>query len=73
MAGRAPRRTGGGRGAPQRPEDRELLRSRAAHPAGAAAAAAEPVASAVPGAPASEPADKLAAWILSRVDLSDLR
>lgn len=70
---KVPRKTIGGLSPAQQLEELELLRSLAARPAGAAAAAAEPLASAVTGAPASEPADKLAAWILSRVDLSDLR
>jgi hypothetical protein len=65
---KVPRRTVGGLSATQQAEELELLRSLAARPAGAEAPAAAPVGA---GATA-EPADKLAAWLLSRVDLSDL-
>lgn len=67
---KVPRRTVGGLSATQQAEELELLRSLAARPAGAAPPAAEPVAAGT--AAAVEPADKLAAWLLSRVDLSDL-
>lgn len=70
---RPPRRAIGGLSAAQQAEELELLRTLATPPA-AAPHAARPAA---PGGPAAgpgagEPADKLAAWILSRVDLSDL-
>ena len=63
-----PRRTVGGFSAAQQAEELELLRSLAARPAGAEAPAAAPAGAAA----TAEPADKLAAWLLSRVDLSDL-
>lgn len=63
-----PRRTVGGLSATQQAEELELLRSLAARPAGAGPSAAE---RAGDGAPA-DPADRLAAWLLSRVDLSNL-
>ena len=65
---KVPRRTVGGLSATQQAEELELLRSLAARPAGAEAPAAAPVGAAA----TAEPADKLAAWLLSRVDLSDL-
>lgn len=71
---RAPRRTIGGLSPSQQAEELELLRSLAARPS----AAAPPSADAVPAAASgggplpADPADRLAAWLLSRVDLSDL-
>ncbi len=65
---KVPRRTVGGLSATQQAEELELLRSLAARPAGAEAPAAAPAGIAA----TAEPADKLAAWLLSRVDLSDL-
>jgi len=64
---KAPRRTVAGLSATQQAEELELLRSLAARPAGAELAATP----AGGGGPADS-ADKLAAWLLSRVDLSDL-
>ncbi len=67
---KVPRRTVGGLSAAQQAEELELLRSLAASPGGAQSPAAQPIAA---GAAAkADPADKLAAWLLSRVDLSDL-
>lgn len=65
---KVPRRTVGGFSAAQQAEELELLRSLAVRPAGAEAPAAAPAGAAA----TAEPADKLAAWLLSRVDLSDL-
>lgn len=65
---KVPRRTVGGLSAAQQAEELELLRSLAARPAGGEAPAAAPAGAAA----TAEPADKLAAWLLSRVDLSDL-
>jgi len=65
---RAPRRTIGGLSAAQQTEELQLLRSLATRPADAG----EPVAAGSGPAAPAEPADKLAAWLLSRVDLSDL-
>jgi len=65
---KVPRRTVGGLSAAQQAEELELLRSLAAPPAGAGSPAAVPVGAAAK----ADPADKLAAWLLSRVDLSDL-
>ena len=62
-----PRRTIAGLSAAQQAEELELLRSQAARPSGAELAGA---AAAAGGA--SDSAEKLAAWLLSRVDLSDL-
>ena len=69
---RVPRKAIGGLSATQQAEELELLQSLATRPAGAGPRAGEPAGGpgAAPGA--GEPADKLAAWILSRVDLSDL-
>jgi len=68
-----PRKAVGGLSAAQQAEELALLRTLAAkpaaadrRPAGAAGEAAEG------GAAQADPADKLAAWLLSRVDLSDL-
>lgn len=64
-----PRRTFAGLSASQQAEELELLRSLAARPAGI-----EPLAGARAPAEAGtgDPADKLAAWLLRRVDLSNL-
>lgn len=66
-----PRRTLAGLSARQQAEEIDLLRSLATRPAGV-----ESVAGAPTPAPAAkkkdDPADKLAAWLLSRVDLSNL-
>jgi hypothetical protein len=67
---RAPRKAIGGLSAAQQAEELELLRSLAVRPAGPAPAGAEP---APVGTGGGEPADRLAAWLLSQVDLSDLR
>jgi hypothetical protein len=66
-----PRRAVGGLSAAQQTEELGLLRSLAVADArdGAPAAAAT---AAEGGGPRPEPADKLAAWLLSQVDLSDL-
>jgi hypothetical protein len=71
---RPPRRALGGLSAAQQVEELELLRSLATRPAGAEPRPAGAVAAAAPGGgPASaDPTEKLAAWLLSRVDLSDL-
>lgn len=68
---RAPRRPIGGLSASQQAEELELLRSLAARPAGARGES-EGTAASGAATGAAEPADKLAAWILGRVDLSDL-
>lgn len=67
----APRRALGGLSAAQQAEELELLRSLAAGGGGASAAGAA-VPAGVGAAAQPEPADKLAAWLLSQVDLSDL-
>lgn len=70
---RVPRKAIGGLSAAQQMEELELLRSLAARPGGAAPGGAEPAAVAVAaGGAASDPADKLADWLLSKVNLSDL-
>ncbi|MBI2527149.1 MAG: hypothetical protein HYV93_14345 [Candidatus Rokubacteria bacterium] len=73
---RVGRRGIGGFSAAQQMEELELLRSLASRPAGrgactGGAAAPGPVVAAAEATPA-DPADKLAAWLLSRVDLSDV-
>ena len=65
---KVPRRTVGGLSAAQQAEELELLRSLAVRPVRGEAPAAAPAGAAA----TAEPADKLAAWLLSRVDLSDL-
>ncbi len=67
----APRRALGGLSAAQQAEELAMLRNLAAAAAvGGAPGAAVPAA--VGAGPRPEPADKLAAWLLSQVDLSDL-
>ena len=62
-----PRRTIAGLSATQQTEEVELIRCLAARPAGIESLAGAPAATAT-----ADPADKLAAWLLSRVDLSNL-
>lgn len=71
----APRKAVGGLSAAQQAEELELLRALAAKPAGAEPRATEPGSAAAQAtAPASsDPVDRLAAWLLSQADLSDLR
>jgi len=69
---RAARRAIGGLSGAQQMEEIELLRSLATRPAGGETRPAGPKpADAAAGLNAADPADKLAAWLLSRVDLSD--
>lgn len=69
---KAPRRSLGGLSPAQQAEELELLRALARRPEGAAVAAGAPVVAAVPAAgAAADPADRLASWLLSQVDLSD--
>jgi len=63
----APRRAIGGMSATQQQEELALLRNLASRPPAAA-----PGPELVPAGAAAEPADKLAAWLLNQVDLSDL-
>jgi hypothetical protein len=65
----APRRTLGGLSPAQQVEELELLRTLATKPPAAAAPAA--VAADAPAA-AADPADRLAAWLLGKADLSDI-
>ena len=64
-----PRRTVAGLSAAQQAEELEILRTLAARPAAIAPPADAPAAA---EAGTADPVDKLAAWLLSRVDLSDL-
>jgi len=64
-----PRRTVAGLSATQQAEDLALLRSLAERPTGTEPAV---VSAAAAGQAKGDSADKLAAWLLSRVDLSDL-
>ena len=64
-----PRRTVAGLSAAQQAEELEILRTLAARPAAIAPPAGAPAAA---EAGTADPVDKLAAWLLSRVDLSDL-
>ncbi len=66
---RPPRRPVSGLSVAQQIEEMDLLQSLAARPAGAAAAASPAGAAAA----AADPADRLATWLLSQVDLSDPR
>ena len=69
-----PRRTVAGLSGNQQAEEIELLRSLAARPAGIESRAGAPVPASAPteAAGTGDRADKLAAWLLSRVDLSNL-
>ena len=64
------RRPVGGVSVKQQSEELLQLRSLAGQMGAPAAGAAEPAAAAVPAS--SDPADKLAAWLLSQADLKDL-
>jgi hypothetical protein len=65
-----PRISVGGASGAQQAEELRQLRMLAARPEAPPGAVAVPVAGAAPQA--ADPADKLAAWLLSQVDLSDL-
>jgi hypothetical protein len=67
---RVPRKTIGGLSAAQQAEELDLLRALGTRPAGAEAPASQ--AAAATGA-AATPVDRLAAWLVSQTDLSDIR
>jgi hypothetical protein len=67
-----PRKAVGGLSAAQQAEELELLRTLATAPRGAEAPAA-PAAPAAAAAAPPDPADRLADWLLSQADLSDVR
>jgi hypothetical protein len=69
---RPPRRAVGGFSAAQQSQELELLRTLATPPP-AAARHGEPVATAAAAVTGADPAEKLAAWLLSQADLSDLK
>lgn len=69
---KAPRRSLGGLSPAQQAEELELLRSLARRSEGSAVAAGPAVAAGASAAgAAADPADRLASWLLSQVDLSD--